>query len=262
MTAHPRHIVRIEDLSFCFSGRQAKTTVFEEISFEIYPEEFVALVGPSGVGKSTLLRLIAGLIPPTSGNVTVETFARFDRRDFGFVFQEHRLMPWRKVQKNVEYGLENMVHQKSVREQRAREMLEIVGLADKADRWPHQLSGGQKQRVSLARALAVRPSLLLMDEPFSALDPSTRFSLQDELLEIRKHSNTAVVFVTHDMAEAAYLADRVIVLGGTPARISRQVNIEMPHPRSREEALQHLQQGEVANLIELFLEPGNQRKTK
>lgn len=252
-----RVIISARDLAFAYP-QAPDQTIFQGVSFGVHANEFVALVGPSGVGKSTLLRLIAGLIPPTAGKVEVERLERPGSRDFGFVFQEPRLMPWRRVQANVEYGLEGVERGPDTRRRRAAEMLAMVGLADKAKRWPHQLSGGQRQRVSLARALAVKPAILLMDEPFSALDPVTRATMQDELLAIRDQSPTAVVFVTHDMAEAAYLADRIIVLGGTPAGITREAQVTAPHPRPRGQAEELIGDG----VVDLFQDPklkrGNQ----
>jgi NitT/TauT family transport system ATP-binding protein len=230
-----RPILFVDDVGFCFSQTQGSEDILKNVSFAIRPGEFLALVGPSGAGKSTLLRIIAGLVKPRSGEVKVEVFPKEGARDFGFVFQDSRLLPWRRVLQNVMYGLENLVQRKPDRVTRAMEALALVGLADMAGRWPNQLSGGQRQRVGLARAIAVRPSVLLMDEPFASLDPSIRHGLQDELLAIRAQANTAVVFVTHDMSEAAYLADRVLVLGGTPASIIREIKIDAPHPRARDD---------------------------
>lgn len=225
-------VIQIRDLSVGYAGHQ-QSVVMQGLNLDIARGEFLALVGPSGVGKSTLLRVIAGLMPPASGQVIVEPPHEPDCRQIGFVFQDARLLPWRKVLANVEYGLEDLLKSRAERRARAQAALALVGLADYADRWPHQLSGGQKQRVAIARALAVRPALLLMDEPFSALDPTTRHSLQDELLRLWKESGTSIILATHDMSEAMYLADRIIVLDGKPAHITQAYHIYHPRPRVR-----------------------------
>jgi len=226
-------VVRIEGLAFSYPGDRKHNIVLQDVGLEVRHGEFIALVGQSGAGKSTLLRVIAGLVPAVRGHVHVEPRQETDCREIGFVFQDSRLLPWRKVLGNVEYGLEGLVKSRPERHRRALAALELVGLSDYADRWPHHLSGGQRQRVGLARALAVRPSLLLMDEPFGALDPATRHGLQDQLLAIQQETGTSIIFVTHDIEEATYLADRVIVLGGTPARILRELQVDSPRPRSR-----------------------------
>ena len=229
----PTPVVRIEGLAFGYPGDRSQNIVLQDLDLEVRHGEFIALVGQSGAGKSTLLRVIAGLVPAIRGHVQVEPLQEQDSRQVGFVFQDSRLLPWRKVLGNVEYGLEGLVKSRQERHRRALAALELVGLTDYATRWPHQLSGGQRQRVGLARALAVRPSLLLMDEPFGALDPATRHVLLDQLLAIWQETGTSIIFVTHDIEEATYLADRVIVLGGTPAHILRELKVDAPRPRSR-----------------------------
>ncbi|WP_353112857.1 ABC transporter ATP-binding protein [Salinisphaera dokdonensis] len=210
------------------------SAVFERLNFNIAPGEFVALVGGSGVGKSTVLRCVAGLIQPSSGRMQAPANTAKGTRPSAVVFQDTRLLPWRRLRANVGYGLAGLGLSKSERDARIDEVLALIGMKAFGERWPHEISGGQAQRVGLARALAVRPHILLMDEPFSAVDALTRSRLQDELLAIWKRLNMAVLFVTHDIAEAAYLADRVCVMGGSPARIVFDERVPVEHPRARE----------------------------
>ncbi|MGE3987259.1 ABC transporter ATP-binding protein [Pseudorhodoplanes sp.] len=262
VNTRPRAILRVEDLSFSFRREGISTLVLDGVSFDVYPGELLCLVGPSGVGKSTALRAIAGLARPDRGNVVLETFPQDGARDFGFVFQDPRLLPWRRVVANVEYGLEGLLRSKAERRERAMQALELVGLRDKARNWPYQLSGGQKQRIGLARALALHPALLLMDEPFSALDPATRHGLQDELLAIKAKSRTAIVFVTHDMDEATYLADRILLLGGQPASIVRQIRIDTAHPRQRRVQASEAADASLEAELHRFFKDGTNTKRK
>lgn len=206
--------------------------VLDEVSLEVRPQEFVAVVGASGVGKSTLLRALAGLLPPLQGQVSLSPPSEPASRSWSMVFQAPRLYPWRRVQANVELGLEGLPLSRPERRKRALEQLALVGLDDLAGRWPRTLSGGQQQRVGIARALAVRPQVLFMDEPFSALDAITRRRLQGELSHLRQRTEAAIIFVTHDIEEAALLADRVMVLGkpgtGQAAQVTAMVPINLP----------------------------------
>lgn len=207
---------RVESLRYRYPG--ADTPIFEDLDFTIGAGEFIALVGGSGVGKSTVLRNVAGLITPSGGRVCAPQRRR-EARPTAFVFQDTRLLPWRRVRANVRYGLTGLGLSRADKRARVDEVMALTAITELADRWPHEISGGQAQRANLARALAVRPRLLLMDEPFSAVDALTRSRLQEELLVIWRRLNMAVLFVTHDIQEAVYLAQRVQVIRGAPARI-------------------------------------------
>lgn len=206
-----------------------------DVDLSISSGEFVSLIGPSGCGKSTLLRLVANLIEPSDGSITVNgksaKQARLDQ-DYGMAFQQSGLFEWRSVVKNIELPLELKGWSSSKRRDRALEMLELVKLPDFADHFPWQLSGGMQQRVAIARALVVHPSLLLMDEPFGALDEMTREHMQSELLAICRKAGTTVVFVTHSIPEAVYLSNRVVVMSPRPGKITDIIDIEIKGDRS------------------------------
>jgi len=214
----------------------------ENISLEIKAGEFFVIVGPSGCGKSTLLDLLGGLTRPTSGRILIGgspvTGPALDR---GLVFQQYALFPWRTAQKNVEFGLEAKGVPSRERADRAKRFLHMVGLAEFHDRYPHELSGGMKQRVAIARSLAYDPDVLLMDEPFAALDAQTREILQGELLRIWEESGKTIVFITHGIDEAVYLGQRVAVMTSRPGRIKQVIDIPLVS-RSREEDLRATQE--------------------
>lgn len=209
-------------------------TALQDVNVDICAGEFVSLIGPSGCGKSTLLRLIADLIKPTRGELKVNGKdphqARLDR-DYGMVFQAATLYEWRNVSKNVQLPLEIMGYAKSERERRAQEMLELVELGKFAKHYPWQLSGGMQQRVSIARALVFEPSILLMDEPFGALDEFTRERMNMELLRIWQRTHITVIFVTHSIPEAVFLSSRIIVMSPRPGRITQIIENSIPYPR-------------------------------
>lgn len=212
-------------------------TALTSVTLDIKKGEFISLLSPSGCGKTTLLRIIADLLTPTQGRITVggesPHAARLKQR-YGIVFQSPTLYDWRTVKKNIMLPLEIMHVPKAERSERADKMLELVGLSDFANHYPNQLSGGMQQRVGIARALAIRPEILLMDEPFSALDEFTREKLHVDLLKIWRKTNKTIVFVTHNIQESVFLSDRVCVLSPHPGRLSAVVDITLPRPRTME----------------------------
>ena len=204
----------------------------DDVTLTVASEEFVALLGPSGCGKSTLLSIVAGLLPPSAGSVYFEGPAPGGRSPTAMVFQEFALFPWRSVQRNVEFGLEEAGVAPAARAAEARRFIELTGLTGFEAKYPHQLSGGMRQRVGIARALAVDPAVLLMDEPFSALDAQTRQLMQEELLAIWERTRKTILYVTHNIQEAVYMADRVVVLSRRPGRVLEEVAVALPRPRT------------------------------
>jgi NitT/TauT family transport system ATP-binding protein len=218
-------------------GEAGQVIALQDINFETQAGEFISLIGPSGCGKSTLLRLIGDLTPPSTGSITINDKpapqARADR-DYGMVFQAPVLYDWRSVSANVQLPLELMGYGRQERTRRAQELLELVELGDFGRHYPWQLSGGMQQRVSIARALAFKPAILLMDEPFGALDEMTRERMNMELHNIWQRTGTTVIFVTHSILEAVFLSTRVIVMSARPGRIAEQILIDLPTPRNIE----------------------------
>ena len=231
------HAVVVDKVTKVFNqGRPDEVTALSEVDLTVRDGEFVSLIGPSGCGKSTLLRLIADLIAPSTGTVTVAGKAAGKARKeqaYGIAFQQSGLFEWRTVLRNVELPLELRGLSRAERRSRAEQMLTLVGLADFAGHYPAQLSGGMQQRVAIARALAVQPPLLLMDEPFGALDEMTRERLQSELLGICAQTGTSTIFVTHSISEAVFLSDRVVVMSVRPGRITAAIDVDLP---SRDDA--------------------------
>lgn len=231
-------VVSIEKVSKIYESSAGQVTALHEVDLQIGTGELISLIGPSGCGKSTLMRLIGDLDQPTSGTIQVKGKtphqARLDR-EYGIVFQSPVLYEWRSVRKNVELPLEVMGYKAAERRERARAILQLVGLGDFEDAYPWQLSGGMQQRVAIARALVFKPSILMMDEPFGALDEMTRERLQSELLKIwgGRESDTTVVFVTHSISEAVFLSDRVVVMSPRPGRIEKIITVDLPRPRNK-----------------------------
>jgi NitT/TauT family transport system ATP-binding protein len=228
--------VVIDGIAKTYTDRRGQEVeALRDVSAVVPAQELVAVLGPSGCGKSTLLQILAGLLRPTRGAVHFEGPA--DGRPLtAMVFQEFALFPWRTVQANVEFGLEERGLPAAERRQRARDFVALTGLGGFEQKYPHQLSGGMRQRVGIARALAVDPAVLLMDEPFSALDAQTRLLMQEELLALWERTRKTILYVTHNIHEAVYLADRVIVLSRRPGRLLAEVPIPLPRPRT--EAMQ------------------------
>jgi NitT/TauT family transport system ATP-binding protein len=236
-------VVRISAVDKLFGAEGATvTTALKGIDLDIRRGEFLSLIGPSGCGKSTLLRIIGDLIHPSTGTVTVNGktahHARRDR-DYGMVFQAPVLFDWRTVEDNVKLPLELMGWDKARREERAHAMLDLVELGEFTRHYPYQLSGGMQQRVAIARALTFEPSILLMDEPFGALDEMTRERMNQEVLRIWEQTGITVVFVTHSIPEAVFLSSRVVVMSARPGRITDVIDVDLPRPRDVETREQH-----------------------
>jgi NitT/TauT family transport system ATP-binding protein len=226
--------IQIAGVSKWFGRGQHLMPALLEITLAVHTNEFVCLLGPSGCGKSTLLNIVAGFIPPSEGRVLVDGRAvTAPGADRGVVFQEYALFPWLTVQENVEFGPKLRGLARAERRAVAERYLELVGLAAHRHKFPLELSGGMKQRVAIARALANNPSILLMDEPFGALDAQTREIMQEELVRIQQVEPKTILFVTHSIREAVYLADRVVVMTSSPGRIKHIAAIELPEPRDK-----------------------------
>lgn len=228
--------IKLDHVGMTYESGDKSVVALTDVTLDIKKGEFISLLGPSGCGKSTLLRIIANLIENTQGTVLIEGMtpkeARLNRK-YGMVFQAPVLYDWRTIRKNVELPLEIMHISKEERKKASEEMLELVNLHDFMDHYPNQLSGGMQQRVGIARAFALKPEILLMDEPFSALDEFTKEKLHEDLLRIWRKTNKTIIFVTHNIQEAVFLSDRICVLSPHPGRLSAVVDVNFPRPRTQ-----------------------------
>ena len=242
-------LLQLERISAQYPG--AAEAVLSDISLSLGPQQLLVALGPSGSGKTSLLNLIAGFVSPSAGRITLDGVpVQGPGAERGVVFQDDALLPWQNVLANVAFGLELAGVPREQRERKARDMLALVDLADFAERRVWQLSGGQKQRVGLARALAADPRLLLMDEPFGALDAFTREQMQELLLQVWQRTAKPVFLITHDIEEAVFLADKVVVLGGRPANVAGHYDIDLPRPRDRADPAFARQVAAIAHTLE------------
>jgi NitT/TauT family transport system ATP-binding protein len=231
-------VLDVQALTRRFDSAKGTITALDNISFDVRHREFVSVIGPSGCGKSTLIRILAGLDQPTAGGFLLEGKpCRGPDADKGMVFQGYTLFPWLDVRGNVMFGPRLKGMKRSVAKAKAAEWLRIVGLSEFAEHYPSQLSGGMKQRVAIARALANEPRVLLMDEPFGALDAQTRSAMQSHLLRIWSEVNVTILFITHDLEEAIFLSDRIVVLGARPGRVLEVIDVPVERPRRSEHFL-------------------------
>lgn len=229
-----REMIQVLDVSKSFQSKNQKLHVLENISFNVQKGEIISILGESGCGKSTLLNIIGGFEQATSGEVLLDgVTVNKPNQQCMMLFQNYGLLPWRTVLKNVELGLEKTITNANERKEKAMHYINLVGLNGKENMFPHELSGGMQQRVGIARALAVQPELILMDEPFAALDTFNRYYLQNELLRIQSQEKTTMILVTHDIDEAIYLSDRIIIMHPNPGRIHKEIKIDITKPRDR-----------------------------
>lgn len=252
-------ILEVKNLNKQFDTAKGQVTALKDIDFKVHRREFVTVIGPSGCGKSTLIRILAGLESETSGQVLLDNHpVKGPGPDRGMVFQGYTLFPWLTVKKNVMFGLRNQGISPANAESEAMQWIDLVGLERFADSYPDQLSGGMKQRVAIARALAAKPRILLMDEPFGALDAQTRAKMQSYLIEIWKNIDVTILFITHDLDEAIYLADRILVLKANPGEVNEVIEVPVPRPRQEDQFIEPEFLATRKRLDELIHPPSSQ----
>lgn len=253
--------LEVRGLGKMFRTDRGTTTALDDVSFRVHRRELMSVIGPSGCGKSTLVRILAGLENATSGEVLVDGQAVSDPGpDRGMVFQGYTLFPWLTVKGNVMFGPRMIGKASFTAESEAREWINLVGLSKFENSYPHQLSGGMKQRVAIARALANQPKVLFMDEPFGALDAQTRANMQAYLLDIWKSVDITIVFITHDLDEAVFLSDRILVLDANPGRVREVVEVPVPRPRSLQQLFDPSFMATRAHIDHLMHPPGQEQK--
>ncbi len=229
-----KRILKIEDISKDFPVNDIALQILDSISIDVQDNEFLTIVGPSGCGKTTLVRIIAGLESPTSGKIVFDNeVIQKPSKKIGYVPQEYSLFPWKTVKKNIEFGLKLQRMNKEQSEHKINELLELIGLSQFRDFYPKDISGGMKQKVAIARALAIDQKLLLLDEPLISIDAQNRNQLQDDLLDIWRKSKKTIVFITHNIDEALYLSDRIVILSPLPASVKQIIPVNLAHPRNR-----------------------------
>lgn len=243
--------IEVKNVTKSYPNGDSRKTVLKDINLDIQKGEFICLLGASGCGKTTLLNLIAGFEESDSGEIVIDgKEVKTPSKDYITIFQDYGLLPWRTAYKNVLFGLENSDVPKEERKDRVKKYLKLVGLDGKEDLYPGQLSGGMQQRVAIARALSVEPEILFMDEPFGALDAITRMKLQDDLTRIVREEKRTVVFVTHDIEEAVFLADRIVILRPDPGRIAKIVEVKLGKQRDRTKDTFHEVRDKVLSCFE------------
>ena len=253
--------LEVSGLTKRFESQRGVVTALDNVSFSVHKRELMCVIGPSGCGKSTLVRILAGLETPTAGDVRVygESVSG-PGPDRGMVFQGYTLFPWMSVKQNVMFGPRMAGKSSYIAESEAREWIDLVGLSKFENAYPHQLSGGMKQRVAIARALANQPRVLFMDEPFGALDAQTRCKMQSYLLEIWKNVDITIVFITHDLDEAVFLSDRILVLDANPGRVREVVEVPVPRPRSESQLFEPSFVATRKHIDQMMHPPGQEQK--